>query len=92
MKKIFLFSVALLCLLAIGNGYSLQGAWKLEVDSSYRDIAASSEVIFNFQKEIEEGKIVNRLTVFACAAVTFTYTIDNDNVNFGYERTLATRR
>ena len=90
--KTLLTCLLLVCLFSIGSSYTLQGAWKLTIDESYSEISPQTEVIFNFEKSVEEGQIVNRLTVYACAVATFTYTLNNENINFSYERTLATRK
>ena len=92
MKKISSFIIGVILFSVMANQYSLEGAWKLTVDETYTELSPQSEVIFNFHKDIEEGKIVNRLTVYACAAIIFKYTLTDSDISFTYERTLPTKR
>ena len=85
-------SLLVLGLLACASSYTLQGPYKLDIDGSFQQISPDTEVIFNFHKDVEGEKIVNRVTVYGCAAANFRYTISNSDITFIYENTLATQR
>ena len=53
-------------LIGMSMCYSVDGLWRLEVDDSYTQISSDHEIAFDFHKEIEDGKIVNYLTVYTC--------------------------